>query len=559
MDVEKIISVAEKIKQGFEQRRASIDACRRYGYQMTETNDPSWDSTKTGNFSPIISTFPAMCARKLAQYLYANTVGLGETFFSLDAEPRRTGETIDTHTKSQIRDLTRAVMSKFMQSNAAATVADAFRHYVVVGSALTFCDYNDREKEFYFKNFEVGRGTYWDEDERTGKIDTVVRFYRLTPKDAVSKWGKDRVPADIYQKSLTPESINEENDYIWIVYPRESMGEMIERDEFGAYLPGEKSVKTRKKWASVHVCLSDRSVIDVSGYDYFPFATLRAERRGTSVYGYSPVETSIADIKRLFQMLDKLQRGINKQVDAPLLVSPLLSNINTDPDAVTYYEGLSDAQAPFVPLPTPNNLQYNEREIERVCKSIWDNFMLDEFEAVNAESARYMKAESVKTLNTQSAKLIAPTVYQIHEEYLSAMIKRMFMSMLRHKDVELPTGVDAGEIVVRYHSNLSALVKQTDFSKMTEIIGFIIQMANARANMGDYFDAYLDSKAILTHAIEFMNVPSDIINSPKVVEERLAAIKKAQQEMQAAQIQNLTAKPIDLQANAAPGAPLPRL
>ena len=554
MNIDKILTLADNMRQNFSTRQTGIDYCRRYGYQMRDDGSPAWEDSKRDSLAPIPDSYQSYCARLLAQYLSANTFGAGNAFFSLTAKNATNNGEIDVYTAAQIRDLSVKVMKRLMDTNLYSTALSAFMDVAVVGNAITFVDYDEKRDTFFFKNFEVGRGTFFS-SAPNGEIDMLSRRFALTAKNAVLTYGKENVAKSVYQKSTSAETASEETEYVWLVYPRELLGEIVEQDAFGKTVRG--AIKTKKRFASVIIDVQNRVCVSTSGFDDFPFAVLRWQTMGGNDYGYSPTEMSIPDIKYLFRLEGLMKLAIEKQVSPPMLANSLLESISTAPNAISFFEGLSEVQAPIVQLPVPANLPLLDQEIARRKQNIYRNFMLNEFEAIN-ETTKYMTAEEVRSRNNQSIRAIAPIVYRIHNEYLSPIIKRVFVKMIDNKEIELPNGLTIEEVSIKYHSSLDSMVLQGELARMQTFVGNLGAIIQSRSAFGDFWDAHINNESLLRHMLEYDNVPSDVMHKPEQIENNINAIKQAQAEAQQAQIAQSYIRPIDMQKNAEPQSPMSR-
>lgn len=545
MTAEKALQIAEQMRADFAPRESAIELCRRYGYQMRKNGSPTWQDDKTDTLSPVPSSIPASLAMRLAMYLHANTLGVGNLFFALTAESRDPKKVIPDVDKNKVRNQTQKVMHRLFDTNFSSETNIAFNDLAVIGNNATRCEFNEATNSFEFKSFSVGDGVYLAENSK-GQRDMFCRYFKYDAKQAKQEFGEAagaRVDAVLSGQGGESDSF----EYMWLVYPR---GVFKEETGDGR---GKKVPDKKKAFGSVIVDVEERRIVRERGYDDFPFAAPTWMRRGGSIYGYSPIEVSISDITDLFEMIYLKKTAAKKQVHPPLVVSSLWEGINTDANEVSFVEG--DVANQFAALPSPTQVPVLDSEIEQRINNIRMNMMLDTFETLGDHKNNMTTAEINGRIG-QSVRAIAPIVARLHKEYFSPLIKRVFNIMVDRGEIELPSTVSRDMVSIKYVSVLDTLILQGESTKMLEFIGSVMNLIQARGGLGEEFDCYLNMERILAHLSEYFNVPTDVIRESKVVADMLDELKKQRIALQEAQIKAQAIKPIDMQKRAQPGAPL---
>lgn len=545
MTAEKAIQLAEQMKSDFAPRANAFELCRRYGYQMRKNGTATYQNDKSDTLSPVLSSIPATLAMRLAMYLHANTLGVGNVFFALVAEPKDPNAVIPQADKDFVRNQSSRVLHRLFDTNFSSETNVAFNDLTVVGNNITRCEFNEDLNTFEFKSFPVGDGVYLGENSR-GQRDMFCRYFKYDAKQAKQEFGDDagaRVDAVLAGQGNGTESF----EYMWLVYPR-----AVFKEEIGDGR-GKKVPDTKKAFGSIIIDMSERRIVRESGYDEFPFAAPTWLRRGGSIYGYGPIEASIADIIDLFELKYLKKKAVRKQVQPPLVVSSLWEGINTDENEVNYVEG--EVANQFASLPVPTSTPILNEEIAECIQNIKMNLMLDAFETLTDHKNNMTTAEINGRIG-QSVRAIAPIVARLHKEYFSPLIKRVFNIMVERGEIELPSSVTPDMVSIKYVSVLDSLILQGESAKMLEFIGSVMNLIQARGGLGEEFDCYLNMERILTHLSDYFNVPTDVVRESKVVAGMLDALQKQRAALQEAQIKAQAIKPIDMQKRAQPGAPL---
>ena len=546
MDAERALRLAEMMREDFQSRKATLDLCRHYGYQMRVDGSPAYQNDRNDRLSPLTTSVPASLAWRLAMYLHANTLGVGNVFFGLDVETKDPKKRVSKADRNAVSDQTFKVIRRLFDTNFSSETNIAFNDLAVIGNNVTECRYDEATNKFVFRSYSVGNGVYFGDDS-LGRCDMFCRFFKYDAKQALQEFGKQagaRVEEALNGKTA---STTTQFVYVWLVYPREVFREEVASGRW------KKSPSSKKRFGSVIVDVQERRVVKEDGYDDFPFAATTWQKRGGTAYGYGPIEMSIADIKDLLEYKHLKRKAVRKTVNPPIVVSSLWEGISTDENAVTFVEG--EVGNMMAPLPIPTNLPQLAEDINECVKNIRLNLMLDAFEALN-ETTKYMTTSEVNGRIGQSVRAIAPIVSRIHNQYFSPLIRRVFNIMVDRGEITLPAGVEAGDMTVKYFSVLDSMILQGESSKMQEFVGFVMNLIQARAGLGDEFDCYLDMEAILNHVADYYNVPTDVVRDSKQIMELLEDLSSRrdaarQQELQAAMV-----KPLDMQKRSQQGSPM---
>lgn len=530
------IKIADKMRADFSPRQSTIDKCRRYGYQMRENGEPAWENSKLDPLEPLQTSFPASCAWRLALYLHANTIGVGSTFFELKPFSIKKDKTPSQITIDALSKASDKVMRRLMDTNFSAACASAFNDVAVVGTAITYCEFDENNKSFRFKNFRVGDGTYYAQDSK-GNPDQFCRFYKLSAKQAIQEFG-DNCPEIIKKAIGNIQESSREFSFVWLVYPRQVFGETT--------CEGKFIDKSKKKYGSIVVELESNTIVQEGGFDSFPFAVLCWQQKDGKPYGWSPIEMSMPDIIYMSELKDQIKESVLKQVTPPLAAPSTFQGISLKAGAINYVDSNQDLANKIVPLPVPENISLMSEAIVDCQQNIKLNLMLDAFEALNAET-KYMTATEVKGRTSQAVRAIAPIVISVHNNYFSPLIKMALDTMVKNNEIEIPNKTDLDGIEVKYVSVIDSMLLQGQANQMLEFVSSIMNVVQAWAGLGDYINCFVDVGEVIRQFAEKYHVPAGTLYSKEEAQAKLDAFNQAQAQAQQAQINAAYIKPIDPQ------------
>lgn len=265
---------------------------------------------------------------------------------------------------------------------------------------------------FRYKACPLGQ-TYFFENHQ-GMIDSMIRHFALTARQAKQKWGENVLPDHIAKAARgegnsgqTPET---EFEFLHCVKPREDVDPQ-RRDSLG--LP----------FASYYVAKADKILLSEGGYRTFPFAASRYEQAPGEVYGRSPAMLVLPAIKTLNEEKKTVLKQGHRTVDPITLAHDdgVVDAFSMRPGTMVS-GGVNAEGRPLVqPFPVGNiavgkDLMDDERVI------INDAFLVTLFQILVETPT--MTATEVIERTREKGILLAPTVGRQQSEYLGPMIER---------------------------------------------------------------------------------------------------------------------------------------
>ncbi len=329
-------------------------------------------------------------------------------------------------------------------------------------------------------------------EDANGRIDTVFRKYRLSARQAAQRWPEKDLPRGI-QRALEKEP-ERRFDFLHAVLPR------------GEFKPGKSDAKNLP-YASTHVAIEDRTVLQEGGFEQFPYAVSRYVTAPNEVYGRSPAMAVLPDIKMLNEMSRTIIRAAHKTVDPPVLIHDdgiLGGRPDLRPNAINY-GGVDSAGRPLM-QPFQNNARVDigldmmnqRREV------INDAFLVSLFQILVQGPA--MTATEVLERAQEKGVLLGPTVGRQQSESLGPMIERELAILARADALPpMPAALHetGGDYEIQYDSPLTRAQRAEEGLGVMRALEIAGAMAAADPSVFDNFDADAVAKiAVEVHGVE---------------------------------------------------------
>ena len=394
-----------------------------------------------------------------------------------------------------------------------------FKSVGAFGSGCLFIDKLWNARGLRYKTIGLGE-MYWVENHQ-GIIDKCFRYFDLTARQAVQKWG-DKVPEAIKKMADT----NPENVYHFIhcVEPREDWDP-------------ERLDHKGMKFASFYVSKEENKVLEEGGYHVFPYAPSRYEQYPGESYGRSPAMDLLPAIKTLNEEKKTILKQGQRIVDPVLLAHDdgVLDAFSLKPGALNAGGVTADGRPLVHALPT-GNLTIGKELMDDERNLINDGFLVSLFQILT-ESPQ-MTATEVLERTREKGILLAPTIGRQQSEYLGPMIERE-LDLLSQQGLLPPMPQilkeAQGDYKIVYDSPLTRAQKAEEASGLMRTVESMLQVVQITQDpsMLDIFDWDIIGPAIA----EINAVPFHWMKDPqKMMMQRQARAQQMQQQqaMQAA-------------------------
>lgn len=359
-----------------------------------------------------------------------------------------------------------------------------------------------------------------DED----KVDTLIRRWRYTAKQAVQAWGMAPV-GDKVRKAF----IDKPDTHFHFLHrarPR------VNRDS-------ARSDRKHKAWESLWVGEEDGNIIDEGGYDEFPFMVPRFSKVTGEVYGRGATMQNLPDIKMLNEMVKTVLKAAQKIVDPPLQMPDdgFLMPIKTVPGGINYYRAGGRPTDRIEPIQTGGNVEIGRELVNDLRQAIMrghyaDWFIMPADMQDPASSGKGVTATYTVTKRDEMLRQASPLLARMNCEFTDPLITRCFNMLWRQSKAMRfgpgspfpppPAALAGAQLRAEYVSPIAIAQKTSSLDSVQRVIQTAVGLLQIDPSVGDV----IDSEAILRLSGDDLNAPSVIFKTT----EQIAALKAQRQQ-----------------------------
>ena len=396
--------------------------------------------------------------------------------------------------------------------------------YLSLGAFGTGCLHVDKlggkgMKGLRYSNIPLGQ-IYFLENYQ-GVVDTALRKFELTARQAMQQFGEDSLPEDIVQAAKTPAQVEKKFWFIHCVTPRSD----------AEYDPERLDVKGMP-FAAHYVAEDKKVIVQEGGYQTFPYAISRYVVGPGELYGRSPAMTALPSIKVLNEQKKTVLKQGHKAVDPVLLAhnDGILDSFSRRPGAINYGGVSPEGRALIQALPV-GNLSLAQEMMDAERQVINDVFLLTLFQILI--DTPQMTATEVLQRAAEKGALLSPTMGRQQSEAQGPMIEREIdLLMMQGLLPPMPPALleAKGEFEIQYDSPLSRAQKAEGNAGTMRTIGWASEIANATGDMSPLDNFNFD--VIIPELGESQAMPVRFMSTP----EEVAAKRQARAQQQEAQM-----------------------
>lgn len=373
-------------------------------------------------------------------------------------------------------------------------------------------------------------GELFIRENHQGRIDSVIRWFKMTSRQAWQKWG-DKIPATLL--AAMEQKSEQMFDFLHVVCPRSD----YDQQDFGP---------KRLPYASYYISIQGRCLLGEGGYRSFPYAIGRYVQTPMETYGRSPAMQVLPALKTLNAEKATFLKVGHRAADPTLLTfDDGLVDPTMKPGAVNK-GGVSADGKPLIQVLPTGQIQVTKEMMDEERALINDAFLVTLFQILTETPT--MTATEVIERTNEKGILIAPTVGRQQSEYLGPLIHRELDLLVAMKKLPPPPPIvrQHGAYNVVYTSPLARAQRAQDVAGLQRTFETVLTIVNATQDPSplDVFD--LDVATRDTAMIQA--VPERWLRS----DDAIAQIRKARAQAQEkqAQIQALPAQAAMVKAQA---------
>ena len=361
-------------------------------------------------------------------------------------------------------DDVRDVLFKHRYDPKANFASQCHEHYMQIGSVGTGCMFTDKLTPRGFRYAQIHIAQIYFYENHQGVIDEAIRPFRLTARQAVQKFGKDKLPDAINKAANeSPESFFE---FVHSVYPNENID------------PERKDYRGMT-YESCYVSKEGMMVVQEGGYNSFPFAVSRYVTAPGELYGRSPAMQALTNIKVLNQQKKTILKQGHRITDPVLLTfdDGVLDGFSMKPGAMNPGTMSADGKRLVDVLPT-GNLAVGDKMMQMERDEISAAFMTDLFQIFMDRPQ--MTATEIVELAREKGVLFSPTMGRQETEFLGRLVEREIdlassQGLLPEMPPELKEA--GGEYEIVFDSPLSRAQRAEQAAGLMRTVGWASELA----------------------------------------------------------------------------------
>jgi hypothetical protein len=356
-----------------------------------------------------------------------------------------------------------------------------------------------------------------DED----RVDTVVRRFQFTAKQAVQRWG---AAAGEKVSKAFDEKPDSKFWFLHQVKPR-------------AVRDPQRADSKHKAFESVYVSEDDAAVISEGGFDEFPFMAPRFMKSTGEIYGRSPGMRALPDIKMLNEMVKTVLKGAQKVVDPPLMLPDdgFMLPLRTQPGARIFYRAGMRPTDRIQPLETKGDIGLGREMVNDARQMIIRGFYVDWFIMPSdmtdpASDGKGVTATFTQQQRAEKMRQASPMVARMQGEFTGPLIERTFNILWRQSKLKKfgpgspfpqpPPKINGRPLHVEYVSPLAIAQKSSELDSVSRLVQTTLGLMQVDPDAG----SVLSAERIIRRTSRDLNAPADALKSP----DEMAAYRQAQ-------------------------------
>lgn len=308
-------------------------------------------------------------------------------------------------------------------------------------------------------------------ENEAGRIDLVVRRFRLSVRQALARFGDAAGPL-VRRAAEQATRLDEEIEHLHVVLPRGELGFQPP----GAELP----------YVSLYIEQGSRCLVGSAGYHEFPFMAVRWEKLAGDTYGRSPVMLALPDIKTLNAILRTVLKGAQKAVDPPVQVPDdgVSGPINLSPGAVNLVRADYARQgAGIQPIALGSRVDIGLELVERYRAAIRAALMSDH---LLMQTTANMTATEVLQRTEERLRVLGPVLGRLQSELLGPLIGRVFAILKRRGQLlPPPPGLVGRSLTLRYVSPLAQAQRLAEAEGVVRTLDVVRPLAETAPEVMD--------------------------------------------------------------------------
>ncbi len=361
------------------------------------------------------------------------------------------------------------ILFQYRYAPKANYASQKFETYLSLGAFGTGCLFTDKLVGGGLRFRAIHLGEIFFLENHQGLIDTALRKFPLSARQARQWFGEGKLPEKIKKALAEPDGKGADKEFWFIhcVKPRED------------YDSNRKDVKGMA-FTSEYVNVEDKVTVKEEGYNSFPYSISRYVQAPGEVYGRSPAMLVLPAIKVLNEQKKTVLKQGHRAVDPVLLAHDdgVVDAFSMRPGAINY-GGVSAEGRPLVHALPVGNLALAKEMMESERLAINDAFLITLFQIL-VETPQ-MTATEVLERAREKGMLLSPTMGRQMSEALGPETERA-VDLLAMQGLLPPQPQmlrDArGEFQIEYDSPMSRTQKAENAAGLFRTVDWLTTAMN---------------------------------------------------------------------------------
>jgi len=421
--------------------------------------------------------------------------------------------------KQWLNDTTDLMLTIFQKSNTYRALHSIYKELGAFGTGAAIIS-ADFENVIHVHPITIGE--YAVAVNFQGRVDTLYREFELTVGQLVKEFGLANV-------SPSTKSLYDRGTLDAWVTVLHAIEPRADRDP--AMLDAQNMA-----WSDIYMELgaTGEQFLRESGFEKFPAVCPRWDVEGGDIYGSSPGQEALGDIKQLQHEQLRKSQGIDFMVNPPLQVPTSMKNRDVErlPGGITFVDSASGSKAIQSAFDVQLNLQALLEDIQDVRGRINSAFFVDLFMMISQDNAATtrMTATEVTERHEEKMLMLGPVLERLQDELLDPLIEVTFHRMVEAKILPPPPpemqGQQLSVELVSMLAQAQRAIATNGIDRFTQSLGAVAQFKPEvldKFNADRWADEYGDA----------LGIDPDLI----VSEDQVQALRAQRAKQQAAQAQ----------------------
>ena len=485
------------------------DVCTYIGSNVFD-----WDENKAEIKRPKRHTGrPSEYLKKLVSGLMGYTISPNVTWLKLSLNNTEMLEYAGVKDWLELSE--KALYEEFNRNNLYSQVSLFISNAASFGHGVMLID---EKKENSIRFLTIAEPEIYIAENEYGDIDTVFRYFSMTVKNIIARFGEENVSEQIKNDAKDIKGKNKEIKILHAVLPRDDYDE--------SKLDGKNM-----EFASYYIDMDNNTILEESGYYELPYSVFVWEKETSSAYGGSPAREAIPDMRLL-----------NKVEEARLKLAQLVSEPPMNvPDSMRGFESVVPAGYNYYERPdmimTPINIGANFpitlETIQDIESRLRDKFHVDFMLMLQAQTAQKTATEVIELQGEKSALLSSLIVNQ--NKALSEIVIRTLNIMYRQGRFPEPPNILNGSDAVLNVDFVGPLAQAQKRYHQTGGVQTSLAISQPIIQMNPEVLDYIDTDKLLKNVLNTNGFPQSAIREDDEVEK--IRQQRAEAQMQAMQAQ----------------------